>query len=82
MRSGIFGYQVYSRVFPGISGYIGYHLFFGGSEPDIEVFFFHLLRVFFKGAANHYLRLSWCSEMSCFGIPEISGNFEFSQNIR
>ena len=32
----------------------------GGSEPDIEAFFFHLLRVFLKGAANHNSRLSWC----------------------
>ena len=47
------GIPGYFRVFLGISGYIGYHLVFGGSEPDIKVFFLHLFRVFF----NHYCRV-------------------------
>ena len=70
----------YFRVILCISGYFRVYWIsslFGGSEPYIEVFFFHLLRVFFEGAANHYPRLSWCYTwitQSCLGKLKISGN--------
>ena len=50
--SGIFFTLRYFQVFLGISGHMGYHLFFQGSEPNIEVIFFHLLRVFFKATTQ------------------------------
>ena len=51
--SDIFGYLFYFRVFLGIPWCFWVYrissLFFGGSGPDIDDFFFHLLRLFFKG---------------------------------
>ena len=40
------------RVLPSIPGYVGYHRLLE-VVPNIEVFFFHLLKVFFEGTANH-----------------------------
>ena len=43
----------YFRVFLGISGHIEDIIsFFRGSEPIIEVIFFHLFRVFFKATTQ------------------------------
>ena len=62
--SGIFYF--YSQVFPGFPGY--FRIFLGIKDiisflevvSQISSFFLDLLRVYLKGAGNHYARLSWC----------------------
>ena len=86
--SGIYFTLGYIRVFLGISGYIGYHLCCGGSEPNINninniIRFYCVTRAPLLYFLRSWVALSLlCESVSEWGIGNTCPNLHFLQYIK